>query len=144
MSKRRQAVGSDAGRAMNDLRRLQEQRTMTEAQRREAARVRAYYDIPQAVKDGIAEVASAEGLTASAVASVLLADALRRYREGRLPFAGVKRPSTSPRWEYTIEDWEILAVLKGAEALSEEAEKRTAKTSNESAVEAQAYPNGAV
>jgi hypothetical protein len=99
---------------MHDLAEKKRRRQMTEEQKREAARVRAYYDIPQAVKDGIIDVASDEGLTASAVASVFLADALRRYREDELSLADLKTHSPSPRWDYTIEDWEILEVLKGA------------------------------
>jgi hypothetical protein len=94
---------------------------MTEEQKKDAERVRAYYDVPQAVKDGITAVADDEGLTASAVASLFLADALRRYRAGELSFAEVKQASISPRWDYTVEDWEILAVLTGEEPPREEA-----------------------
>lgn len=115
MAERRNAVTADAEAAMEDLRKAQKRRRMTEAERKEAARVRAYYDIPQAVKDGIVEIADDEGLTASAVASVFLADALRRYRNDQLSFADVKALSASPRWEYTIEDRQILDVLKGRE-----------------------------
>lgn len=113
MSERRRATGSDAKKAISDLKRLQKQRTMTEKQKEDAARTRAYYDVPQAVKDGVTEVADDEGLTLSAVASVFLADALRRYRAGRLSLADVKRDSPSPRWDYAVDDWEILAVLRG-------------------------------
>ena len=123
MSERRRAVGSDAQAALKDLEQQKRQRHMTEEQLREAARVRAYYDIPQAVKDEVVEIADKEGLTASAVASVFLADALRRHQEGQLPLAELKSYSPSPRWDYTIEDWEILSVLRGSEALAGEPEK---------------------
>lgn len=123
MTSRRKAIGSDAQAAMHDLQEQKRRRHMTEAEKKEAARVRAYYDIPQTVKDGIIAVAGGEGLTASAVASVFLADALRRYRQQKLSFAGIKRHSSSPRWDYTVEDWEILTVLKGPETASEDAEK---------------------
>ena len=123
MSARRRAVGSDAQAALRDLEQQKRQRHMTEEQLREAARVRAYYDIPQAVKDEVVEIADKEGLTASAVASVFLADALRRYRDSQLSFAELKTHSSSPRWDFTIEDWEILSVLRGSEALPGEPEK---------------------
>ena len=122
MTKRRRAVGSDAQAAMQDLEEQKRWRRMTEEERREAARVRAYYDIPQAVKDGVIGTAEAEGLTASAVASVFLADALRRYREHQLSFADVKTYSKSPRWDYTIEDPEILSVLRAPDTSRGEVE----------------------
>jgi hypothetical protein len=123
MTRRRRAIRSDAQAAMQNLEEQKRRRHMTEEERREAARVRAYYDIPQAVKDGVIEAAEAEGLTASAVASVFLADALRRYREQQLSFAELKSYSMSPRWDYTIEDPEILSVLRASEVSSEEVEK---------------------
>lgn len=115
MTKRKSAVGSDAQAAMDDLRERRRRRRMTEEQKKDAERVRAYYDLPQAVKDGISKAADDEGLTASAVASVLLVDGLRRYREGELSLAALKEASISPRWDYRVADHEIVKVLRGSE-----------------------------
>lgn len=122
MAERRRPV-SDAAKAAQDRKRKQRERQMSPQERakaeKEAARVRAYYDIPQAVKDAVVYVADREGLSASAVATLFLADALCRYREQSivLDSPGIKRESSSPLYDFTVNGDVILAVLRGSRIL---------------------------
>jgi hypothetical protein len=88
--------------------------------KRQAERSMATYDIPRGVKETVTATAEQEGLTASAVAAALIADGLRRYQEGRISLDGAKRKSVSYRWEYVIDDDQILAVLNGRSSLEKE------------------------
>ena len=98
-------------------------RSQTQAQRekseRDAARSRKIYDLPRRVIDAVDFVAETEGLSASAVAALLLSDALCRYREKRIALdgPGVKHESSSPKWENTVDVDVILAVLRGSRIL---------------------------
>ena len=114
---------SDAAKAAQARKRKQRERQMSPQERakakKETARVRAYYDIPQAVKDAVVYVADREGLSASAVATLFLADALCRYREQSivLDSPGVKRESPSPLYDFTVNGDVILAILRGSKIL---------------------------
>lgn len=119
MARRRKAVGSDAQAAILDMSERQKQRRMTEKQKKDAARVRAYYDLPEAVKQGVTKAAERQGLPASSVAAVLLADGLRRLEDGHISLYGLKRPSRSPLYEAVVEDEQVLKVLDGKKALNE-------------------------
>lgn len=119
MAKRRQAVGDDAAAALQDMSKRQQRRRMTKKQRRDAARVRAYYDLPEPVKEGVTAVAEREGLSASSVAAVLLAEGLHRLEEGRISLYGLKRPSRSPLYEAVVEDETVVKVLEGGKDLEE-------------------------
>jgi hypothetical protein len=98
-------------------------RSQTQAQRekaeRDAARSRKIYDLPRRVIDAVDFVAETEGLSASAVAALLLSDALCRYRERRIALdgPGVKHESPSPKWENAVDIDVILAVLRGSRIL---------------------------
>lgn len=122
MTKRRQATGEDARAALEDLERLGEERHLSkkerERRRREAERVRGRYDIPRAVKEGIEEIASAQGVSASAVAGAFLADSLRRYRDEQITLHRLKMtPSPSPLYDFKVEETEVLDVLEGKKPL---------------------------
>jgi hypothetical protein len=122
MAERRRPV-SDAAKAAQARKRKQRERQMSPQERakaeKDAARVRAYYDIPQVVKDAVVYVADREGLSASAVATLFLADALCRYREQSivLDSPGIKRESPSPLYEFTVNGDVILSVLRGSRIL---------------------------
>ena len=98
-------------------------RSQTQAQRekseRDAARSRVTYDLPERVKEAVSFIAEQEGLSASAVAALLLSDALCRFREKRIVLSGsgIKRPSSSPKWSYVVDIDVILAVLRGSRIL---------------------------
>jgi imidazole glycerol phosphate synthase subunit HisF len=76
------------------------------------------YDVPQSVVDAVRHIAEQEGLTASAVAAAFLAHAVEQYRAGEIVLDPVKQDSSSYRWDYTIDDETILAVLRGEVSLS--------------------------
>ena len=125
MTGRRNPISTDAGAIAEQLRKKRTQRKMPSKERQEArrqeSRVRAYYDVPQEVKDGVTGMAEQEGLSAGAIASLLLADGLRRYREGRITLNEGKRikvRNPSPRCIYTVEDELVLAVLRDGGVLS--------------------------
>lgn len=79
---------------------------LSSKQRYELKRVRAYYDVPQEVKDGVEKVAEKVGTSASQVAGFLLAQALDRYLadDGQLwaQVSDAKRPARTLRFEWTL------------------------------------------
>jgi hypothetical protein len=87
---------------------------------RQAARTRVTYDIPEPVQEATGRIAAQEGISASAVVALLLADGLRRYGEGSISFTanGTKRSSRSPKYDFAVDDDVILAVLAGGRRLS--------------------------
>lgn len=91
-----------------------------ERARRQAARPRVMLDIPPVIQNRIARIAQREGLSLSAVATLLLADAIRRYENDRLNFSGVKRTSRSPRYEWALKDGVVEGVLAGKIDLTED------------------------
>jgi len=92
--------------------------------RKQAARERVMLDIPRPIYNAIIEIAEAEGLSISAVASLFLADTARRYREQQIDLHGVKRPSRSPKVEWTVNREIVENVLSGEIRLAaEESEK---------------------
>jgi hypothetical protein len=124
MTERRTTLNVDAAQALlEEGERRQRLRQMPKAQqakaRKDAARSRATYDLPERVRDAVIFVARQEGISASAVVALLLADGLTRYREARISFAhnGIKRISASPKYEYTVTDEVILTVLRGGKNL---------------------------
>lgn len=62
----------------------------------------ALYDLDQDVKDGVSGLAEELGTTASQVANVLLAEALRAVRMGVINLQHKRVPSRSPRYEFTL------------------------------------------
>jgi hypothetical protein len=124
MTERRITLNVDAAQALLEEReRRQRLRQMPKAQqakaRKDAARSRAIYDLPERVKNAVTYVAQQESMSASAVVALLLANGIARYREGRLSFDhnDVKRVSPSPRFDYTVTLDIILAVLRGSRSL---------------------------
>jgi hypothetical protein len=124
MTERRTTLNVDAAQALlEEGERRQRLRQMPKAQqakaRKDAARSRAIYDLPERVKNAVTYVAQQESMSASAVVALLLADGIARYREGRLSFDhnDVKRVSPSPRFDYTVTLDIILAVLRGSRSL---------------------------
>ena len=104
----------DERRHMTQEERGEEQRKKARAEK-DAARQRVHYDLPAALRDAVKAVAEEEGITASNVAALLLAEGVARWRERRLVIAnlGLKRTSDSPKWDYTVTSETILAVLAG-------------------------------
>ena len=70
---------------------------------KERAKYQARYDLPPGMKELIVEIADELETTASQVAAYLLADALHRYRTGRLDPASGRSLSRSPRNKYNLD-----------------------------------------
>ena len=89
------------------------------AREQDAARSRAYYDIPRSLKETLIQIAEEEGIPVSGIAGLLLADGVRRYHNGNVSVdrEGVKVYTKSPKYEYKIEDGIIVAVLHGKMSL---------------------------
>ncbi len=123
--RRRSAIGGEVDAALQDLEAIDEARGMTAEERqrlkKQLKRVDAHYDVPRALKDAITQLGAELGTSSSAVARVMLAHALRQYEDGKLDFHKVhKKPSVSPKYDYQIEDKEILAILSGERYLGPE------------------------
>lgn len=88
--------------------------------RQQSRRPRIMLDIPDIVQEKVAEIAQREGLSVSAVATLLLADAVRRYDSGRMNFGPVKRISRSPRYEWALREGAVEDVLRGKIHLTED------------------------
>jgi len=91
--------------------------------RQQAKRPRVMLDIPEVVQEEIARIAQTEGMSVSAVATLLLADAVRRYHTRRLNLTNVKRMSRSPRYEWALREGVVDSVLKGDIDLTEDSGK---------------------
>jgi len=120
--RRRSAIDGEVDAALADLAQIDRTRHMSQKERdrlqKQLERVDAHYDVPRAVKDAIVQLGDNLGTSASAVARVLLAYGLRQYKEGAIDFYRVnKSPSVSPKYDYQIEDQEILAILAGKRRL---------------------------
>lgn len=116
-------MGGEVDAALQDLEAIDKARGMTADERqrlkRQLERVDAHYDVPRALKDTITQLGEELGTSASAVARVMLAHALRQYEDGELDFHKVhKKPSISPKYDYQIEDEEVLAILSGERNLA--------------------------
>jgi hypothetical protein len=122
--KRRNAVDPAVAAALSDVSRQQRRRRMSKQQRQDNARSRTYYDVPPAIKDAILQIADREGLSASGVATILLAYAARQYLAGNISLDGLKRPSRSPRTDWVIEEEQAEAVLQGSRSLEPRKEKK--------------------
>lgn len=118
---RRRALDPAVAALVTEGERRQRRRQLPQARqvkaRKDAARERAIYDIPQALQATIAAVADKEGVSASCIVALLLADGLRRYQGGIVSFYGLKRRSRSPRYEWTIEQSVVTDVLQGTTSL---------------------------
>ena len=92
---------------LGDGRRRAQRRRMTPAQRqqsdRDAQRKRVTWEMNPRVVERVREVADVEGCSPAGAASLLLAEALRRYADGEIEFYEYKRVSRSPRWDWVIE-----------------------------------------
>lgn len=87
--------------------------------RKDASRQRVTYDIPEELQRAISDVAEREGLSASCVVALLLADGVCRHRRGLISFYGLKRPSRSPRYEWTVDASVVEEVLQGKRVLGD-------------------------
>lgn len=114
------AVASILGEAEQKQRVRRLPRSEQERARRQARRPRVMLDISPAVQDGIARIAQVEGLSISAVATLLLADAIRRYDGGKMDFRATKRMSRSPRYEWALKDGVVEDILAGKISLTED------------------------
>jgi len=81
-----------------------ERRKKRKEREKQAARKgrQALYDLEQDVKEGVAGLADELGTTASQVANALLALGLDAVRAGRVDLAGMRVPSSSPRYDFTL------------------------------------------
>jgi DNA-binding MurR/RpiR family transcriptional regulator len=92
--------------------------------RRDAARKRIIYEVPEVIQDAIAEIAQQEGMSPSSVVSLLLAEGIRLYRAKRVSFYGLKRASRSPRYEWVLrEDAAENVLANGLTSETEETER---------------------
>lgn len=119
---RRSAIDGEVDAALTDLAKIDKTRRMSATERdrlrKQVERVDAHYDVPRAIKDAVSELGDRLGTSASAVARVLLAYGLQQYAAGEIDFYNVrKNPSVSPKYDYQIEDEEILAILSGKRRL---------------------------
>lgn len=81
-------------------------------------RARGRYDMPRPVKEEVARIANGMNISHSMIAAVLLADSLRRLRDGEISLDEVdKLPSDSPKYGWVIPYEEILKVLDGEREL---------------------------
>ena len=114
-----QGLLGDAAKRERKRHMTQEEREQAEKSRakreKDAARDRVTYDIPAELKEAIIDIAEREGVPHSGVAGILLAHAVRLYHAGDITFDhdGVKAHSTSPKYEYRIDDDIIRATLRG-------------------------------
>ena len=120
--RRRDAIDPAVADLLGSTQKQQEIRRKPKAEqaeiRRQAARSRVTYDIPLPVRNAVAHIAEQEGLSTSAVAALLLADGVHRYRGGRVFLGdGIKQLSSSPKYDYTVSDEAILAVLRGEQSV---------------------------
>lgn len=116
------AVASVLGEAerRQKIRRLP--RDEQERARQQAKRPRVMLDIPPVVQDEIDRIAQREGLSVSAVVTLLLADAICRYDNGKMDFGNTKRMSRSPRYEWALRDGVAEDILAGKINLTEDSE----------------------
>jgi len=118
MTKRRQAVGTDAQAAIEDLEKQAQQRHLSPEERarrqQQAQRVRGRYDIPKAIKDQVETIGKQYGISASAAAGALLGYALNLYNAGDISLDNLdKELSPSPLYDFKVESEEIVNVLEG-------------------------------
>ncbi len=122
MKKRRSAIDPAVASLVTEGERRQRRRRLPRAQqvkaRRDAARQRTIYDIPGEVAQAVAQVAKEEGISASAVAALLLAEGLRRLEKEEISLHGLKKPSQSPKYDWQVPAGVILEVLEGKRTLS--------------------------
>lgn len=117
------AVASILGDAERKQRIRRLPREKQDRARRQSQRPRVMLDIPEPVQEEITRIAQKEGLSVSATAALLLADAVRRYHSGAVSFSGTKRISRSPRYEWALKEGVIDDVLTGRIGLTEDAGK---------------------
>ena len=72
-------------------------------------------DLPLELKKRVFDLAEAERIPASQIVALFLADGLRRFESGDLNFKEYRRPSTSPRYSWTLD----LANLNESEKFNE-------------------------
>lgn len=118
----RQSAFDDVETGLEDLAQSRKLRELTETERekrlRDIQRVRGRYDMPRAIKEGVAQLADKYGISHSMAAATLLAHALCELSEQCIDFTKVPRnPSESPQYNYRVEDAYILKVLEGSESL---------------------------
>ena len=118
----RQSAFNDVEQGIEDLAQSKKLRGMSEDERKEhkrqIERVRGRYDMPRAIKDGVARIADKEGISHSMAAALLLADNLRRLENEEISLYGIdKTSSESPKYDWTIPDEQIIKVLEGKKKL---------------------------
>lgn len=85
--------------------------------KREHARTRATYDLPQALLDAIHQAGEREALPNSAVVAALVAQGLHHLQAGTWSLEGAKSMARSPLFEYLIADDTIDAIMAGKVSL---------------------------
>jgi ABC-type branched-subunit amino acid transport system substrate-binding protein len=81
--------------------------------KREQARTRATYDLPQALLDAVRQVGEQEALPNSAVVAALVAQGLHHLQAGTWSLEGAKSMARSPLFEYLVDEETVLAILTG-------------------------------
>lgn len=113
--RRRNALKKDAEAAAHDLEQKQRRRRMSEAQKRDAERVRGRYDMPAWLKDEVDAAAKRYETSSSQLAAVLLAWALRDLNDQHPGLVDAivsnREQSKSLRFRY---DLRIPSSLKGS------------------------------
>lgn len=64
---------------------------------------RATYDLTPALKERIEQIAAGEGVPASQIAHLFLLHSLRAFEAGEINVKAYKRPTQSPRYEWTLD-----------------------------------------
>jgi hypothetical protein len=86
---------------------IEKEKDLTEYQRRkrkrDAARVKATYDLTAWVKESIEKISTNHEIPKSNLANVFLAEALARYVAGEIDLEIYKQPSRNPRFEWVLE-----------------------------------------
>jgi ABC-type branched-subunit amino acid transport system substrate-binding protein len=118
---RREAVDPTVAALLGQADQRQAVATMTPADRRkwkrDKARTRATYDLPQALLDAVDQIGKAESMTNSAAVAALLAQALCMLQAGRWTLEAVKTFTRSPLFEYLVTDETVEAILAGKVSL---------------------------
>ena len=93
MTRQEEKVGSKSDRAKKEER------------KKAASRLpgRVNLDLPLELKKRVFDLAESERIPASQIVALLLADGLRRLDSGDLNIKEYRRPSTSPRYLYTLD-----------------------------------------
>jgi len=107
MARQEVEIDSAVASILQDSKARTRRRRMPRAQRckaeRDARRSRVTWEINPHVDAMVRQIAEAEGCSPAGAVNLLVVDAVERYVVGDLEFAGHRRQSRSPRYDFVIE-----------------------------------------